>query len=102
KAVNLGSITEQVLNNLCYQYKYDIRNRLVEKKLPGKAWEFIVYDKLDRVVATGPALSPFEGSATGWLITKYDVLGRVAYTGWSTVNVATSSSNRSSLQASVN
>src|SRR5690606_28588846 len=56
KAVNLGSITEQVLNNLCYQYKYDIRNRLVEKKLPGKAWEFIVYDKLDRVVATGPAL----------------------------------------------
>ncbi len=71
-----------VLNNLCYQYKYDYRNRLVEKKLPGKQWEYIVYDKLDRVVATGPAFTPFGGNETGWLITKYDVFGRVVYTAW--------------------
>lgn len=71
------------LNGLCYQYKYDARNRLVEKKLPGKDWEFIVYDKLDRIVATGPALAPFkENPNIGWLINKYDVLGRVVYTGW--------------------
>src|SRR5690606_24900908 len=48
-----------VLNDLCYQYKYDYRNRLIEKKIPGKGWEYMVYDKLDRVVAVGPALSPF-------------------------------------------
>jgi len=49
-----GAISIIVLEDLCYQYKYDERNRLVEKKLPGKQWEFIVYDKLDRIVATGP------------------------------------------------
>jgi RHS repeat-associated protein len=71
------------LDGLCYQYKYDNRNRLAEKKLPGKQWEFIVYDKLDRPVATGPTFSPFkDDTALGWLITKYDVFGRPIYTGW--------------------
>jgi len=77
-----GAISTNDLDGLCYQYKYDARNRLVEKKLPGKAWEFIVYDKLDRPVYTGPALNPFDGIANGWNITKYDAFGRVVYTGW--------------------
>ncbi len=79
------TISNTILDGLCYQYKYDYRNRLVEKKLPGKQWEFIVYDKLDRVVATGPAFSPFSDSAVGvvgWMITKYDVFNRPVYTGW--------------------
>ncbi|WP_223150969.1 DUF6443 domain-containing protein, partial [Flavobacterium ajazii] len=50
-----GAITEPVLNNLCYQYRYDFRNRLIEKKLPGKDWEYLVYDKLDRLVLTQDA-----------------------------------------------
>lgn len=70
------------MDELCYQYKYDHRNRLVEKKLPGRQWEFMAYDKLDRIVATGPTVSPFDGTATGALFTKYDAYGRVAYTGW--------------------
>ena len=80
-----AAITTAILNDLCYQYKYDYRNRLVEKKLPGKQWEYIVYDKLDRVVATGPAFSPFSDSplgTVGWMITKYDVFNRPVYTGW--------------------
>ncbi|WP_406845496.1 DUF6443 domain-containing protein [Flavobacterium soyae] len=81
---------QTVLDNLCYQYKYDHRNRLVEKKLPGKQWEFIVYDKLDRVVATGPANSPFSDLSTvGWIITKYDAFSRPVYTGWATAAAAT-------------
>ncbi|NJM79892.1 MAG: type IV secretion protein Rhs, partial [Flavobacterium sp.] len=36
-----GVSTQTILDNLGYQYKYDARNRLVEKKLPGKQWEFI-------------------------------------------------------------
>lgn len=81
-------ISNSVLEGLCYQYKYDYRNRLVEKKLPGKQWEFILYDKLDRVVATGPAYSPFidqqnpTATPIGWMITKYDCFNRPVYTGW--------------------
>ncbi|MDX9790459.1 MAG: DUF6443 domain-containing protein, partial [Candidatus Kapabacteria bacterium] len=80
-----GAITTTELDGLCYQYKYDYRNRLVEKKLPGKQWEFIVYDKLDRVVMTGPVRTPFTHvSNDGWLFTKYDAFNRVVMTGWMT------------------
>ncbi|MEN2401766.1 DUF6443 domain-containing protein [Flavobacterium sp. MC2016-06] len=76
-------IDNSILNNLCYQYKYDNHNRLVEKKLPGKQWEFIVYDKLDRPVATGPANSPFTDiTTTGWTVTKYDIFNRPVLTAW--------------------
>ncbi|MBF4507806.1 hypothetical protein IRZ83_14110 [Flavobacterium sp. JLP] len=96
-----GAINTDVLNDLCYQYKYDYRNRLAEKKLPGKQWEFIVYDKLDRPVATGPALSPFkDDTASGWLITKYDAFSRPIYTGWS--SQASNASTRNSLQTAQN
>lgn len=73
---NIPTSTE--LNNLCYQYKYDHRNRLVEKKIPGKGWEFIVYDNLDRPVLTQDANLDAQNK---WLFTKYDGLGRVVYTG---------------------
>jgi RHS repeat-associated protein len=89
-----STINDEVLNGLCYQYKYDNKKRLVEKKLPGKQWEFIVYDKLDRPVATGPSFSPFQNDAAiGWLITKYDVFGRPVYTGWSAQSVNTTTRN---------
>ncbi|MDQ1166042.1 DUF6443 domain-containing protein [Flavobacterium sp. SORGH_AS_0622] len=96
-----GTITADVLNGLCYQYKYDDKNRLVEKKLPGKQWEFIVYDKLDRPVATGPALSPFkDDTASGWIITKYDAFSRPVYTGWS--NQTSNAATRKSFQDAQN
>jgi RHS repeat-associated protein len=80
-------LSSSVLDGLCYQYRYDYRNRLVEKKLPGKQWEFIVYDRLNRVVATGPAFAPFSDllvapAKIGWMITKYDAFNRPTYTGW--------------------
>jgi RHS repeat-associated protein len=90
-----------VLDNLCYQYKYDYRNRLVEKKLPGKQWEFILYDKLDRVVATGPANSPFSDITTlGWSVTKYDAFNRPVITGWLPATVTTAT--RKTLQDAQN
>lgn len=94
------TITSTVLDNLCYQYKYDHRNRLVEKKLPGKQWEFIVYDKLDRVVATGPSLSPFPNTeGQGWLITKYDAFNRQILTAWLMASSNINSTARASLQS---
>ncbi|MDL2142626.1 DUF6443 domain-containing protein [Flavobacterium tructae] len=93
--------TQGVLDQLCYQYKYDNRNRLVEKKLPGKQWEFIVYDKLDRPVATGPARSPFSDiNSEGWMITKYDAFSRPVYTGWN--NQTSTSASRKLLQDAQN
>jgi len=32
------TLTQAILDDLCYQYQYDARNRLVAKKLPGKQW----------------------------------------------------------------
>jgi RHS repeat-associated protein len=78
-----GAITTTELNGMCYQYKYDYRNRLVEKKLPGKQWEYIVYDKLDRVIMTGPSTNPLSvGTVKGWMINKYDAFNRIVLTGW--------------------
>ncbi|MGG7468178.1 DUF6443 domain-containing protein [Chryseobacterium arthrosphaerae] len=76
-AVN-QTITETLLNDLCYQYRYDGRSRLVEKKLPGKGWESMIYDKQDRLVATQDAELKLKGQ---WLYTKYDSFGRIAITG---------------------
>jgi len=102
KASDFATINNTVLGELCYQYRYDYRNRLVEKKIPGKTTEYIVYDILDRVVATGHVLSPFEESNNiGWMIIKYDVLGRIAYTGWNPLK-GINSKVRNSLQSSVN
>ena len=97
------SITQNILDNMCYQYKYDYRNRLVEKKLPGKQWEYVVYDKLDRVVATGPAYNPYGGSDTnkGWILTKYDGFNRPVYTGWYNAPV-NNTTDRKTLQDSYN
>ncbi|MFT3919620.1 DUF6443 domain-containing protein [Cloacibacterium sp.] len=77
----ISSTNATDLNNLCYQYKYDGENRLIEKKLPGKGWEYMVYDKQNRLVATQDANMRANNQ---WLFTKYDKLGRVAYTGIAT------------------
>ena len=65
-------------DELCYMYRYDGRNRLVEKKLPGKGWEYMLYDKQDRLVATQDTVLKEKGQ---WLYTKYDQFGRIAITG---------------------
>jgi RHS repeat-associated protein len=66
------------LNKLAYQYKYDKRKRLIEKKLPGKDWEYIIYDKLDRTILVQDVNLR---SSNTWLFTKYDSFNRIAYTG---------------------
>ncbi|WP_159439397.1 DUF6443 domain-containing protein [Tenacibaculum agarivorans] len=66
------------LSELCYQYRYDYRNRLVQKKIAGKDWEYTIYDLLDRPVLTQDGL---QRPNKKWLFTKYDILGRVIYTG---------------------
>ncbi|MFC7346935.1 DUF6443 domain-containing protein [Chryseobacterium zhengzhouense] len=79
---NGNSVTSQILNELCYQYVYDNRFRQVEKKLPGKGWEYMVYDQQNRLVATQDAnMKNNSEQPNRWLFTRYDKFGRVAYTG---------------------
>ncbi len=82
-------VSNSELTELCYQYKYDFRNRLIEKKIPGKDWEYIVYNKLDQPVLTQHANLRKENSGLPyhlWQFTKYDAFGRVAYTGLTSNN----------------
>jgi RHS repeat-associated protein len=73
-----GSVDQTTLNNLCYQYHYDGWKRLVEKKIPGKGWEYMVYDKQNRLILTQDANLRAKGQ---WLFTKYDQFSRPIYTG---------------------
>lgn len=74
-----GTITQTVLNELCYQYRYDGLRRQIAKRIPGvNGWERVVYDDEDRpVLVQDPNLAQ-QGK---WLFSKYDKFGRIVYTG---------------------
>ncbi|MGF7075122.1 DUF6443 domain-containing protein [Mucilaginibacter sp. 3215] len=74
------AISQTTLDNRCYQYRYDARNRLVQKKIPGKGWEYIIYNKLDQPVATQDSVQRMKATQE-WTITKYDAMGRTVLTG---------------------
>lgn len=40
------------VNEFLFAYKYDARRRMVEKKVPGADWIYMVYDERDRLVLT--------------------------------------------------
>ena len=92
-----ASMSQTTLDNLCYQYRYDERNRLSQKKLPGKGWEYIVYNKLDQPVLTQDAI---QRTSNQWTVTKYDALGRVIMTGlWNAGQAYTLSALQGSIYA---
>ncbi|WP_118973653.1 DUF6443 domain-containing protein [Taibaiella koreensis] len=66
------------MNNLAYQYFYDDRGRLLQKKLPGKETEYFVYDKRDRQVLYQDGNLRAQGH---WLFTAYDALDRQVFSG---------------------
>jgi RHS repeat-associated protein len=67
-----------LINELCFQYKYDSRSRMVEKKVPGAAWVYMVYDNRDRLVFTQDGNMRANDQ---WLVTLYDALNRPLITG---------------------
>lgn len=80
-----STVSASALEHLCYQYKYDGKKRLVEKKLPGKGLEQMVYNKKDQVIlyrdtALKNGIANFSADQS-WTFTKYDRFGRVVYTG---------------------
>ena len=90
---NWGLSTNSALaDGLYYRYTYDERNRLIEKRLPGKSWEYMVYDELDRLVARRDG-----NLGNKWHYTKYDAHNRVVKTG-----ILSDTRSRSTLQTDVN
>jgi RHS repeat-associated protein len=67
-----------LLNEQCFRYEYDFRNRMIRKKVPGAGDVYLVYDKRDRMVMTQDANMRAQQK---WLYTSYDALNRPVATG---------------------
>lgn len=91
-----SSFTEadDMFKKMIYGYHYDGRNRVVEKKIPSKDLEYLVYNKLDQLVLSQDGLQRATGK---WLFTKYDAFGRLVMTG-----LYTNASSRVVLDTAVN
>ncbi|MEP1344487.1 DUF6443 domain-containing protein [Ekhidna sp.] len=81
------------LNTWAFQYTYDARKRMSEKKVPGADPIHMVYDKWDRLALTQDGV---QHKNDRWLFTCYDALNRPVMTG-----ILNDSRTRSELQASV-
>jgi RHS repeat-associated protein len=77
---SLISFTEadNAFKQFIYGYHYDARKRVIEKQIPGKGWEELVYNKLDQLVMSRDAE---QRDKHKWLFTKYDAYGRTVLTG---------------------
>ncbi len=75
---NGWSLTQDIVNDLCYKYLYDDRERLIVKKKPGIGEEVFVYDKKDRIVLSQDAN---QKTKKQWSFNLYDELSRTVATG---------------------
>lgn len=87
-------IDANTAKDLCFFYRYDGRNRMIVRKLPGVDSTEMVYDVRDRLVFTR------DGNMKGknqWLVSFFDELNRPAMTA-----LYNSSSTREALQTTMN
>lgn len=74
------SETDQVFTDFIYGYHYDDHGRITQKKIPGKGWEFLVYNTLDQVTFSQDA-NQRNKTNQEWTFTRYDSQGRVVIKG---------------------
>jgi RHS repeat-associated protein len=86
-----------------YAYRYNGKRQVIEKKIPGKGWEFFVYNKSGRLVMSQDAVQR-SISPQQWTAIKYDNSGRQVVTGiyshaGSTANTAYRTTQQSAVDA---
>ncbi len=67
-----------LLRNYAYLYRYDSRNRCIQKRLPSTSWTYYVYDKGDRLIFSQDGDQRAQGK---WLFSIPDAFGRTVLTG---------------------
>ncbi|HVI48697.1 MAG TPA: DUF6443 domain-containing protein [Chitinophaga sp.] len=87
---NVAAVTDE----LCFQYRYDGRNRMIMKKVPGSDSTEMVYDVRDRLVFVRDRNLKDDNR---WLVTFYDALNRPVETA-----LYNSTATRDALQTSMN
>jgi len=100
KAVELirpsWTIDATTARELCFFYRYDGRNRMIMKKVPGADSTEMVYDVRDRLVFTRDG-NMRNAADKKWLVTFYDALNRPTMTA-----LYSSAAMRDTLQARMN
>jgi hypothetical protein len=89
------TLTSTIRDNYVYEFVYDVRGRLIEKKVPAKGWEYVVYDKFNRPVLSQDALMRLQNK---WMFVKYDRYGRTVMQG---VYLNTTQTTRATVQTLV-
>lgn len=93
--------SDTAFDQFVYAYHYNGKRQVIEKKIPGKGWEYMVYNKIDLMVmsqdANQRAKAPQE-----WTVFKYDELKRLVLTGiYSHTGSSANTSYRSAQQSAV-
>lgn len=73
-----GSSIAAIAAELCFSYAYDQHRRMIQKKVPGAAEVYMIYDQRDRLVMTQDGNLRAAGK---WMVTLYDGLNRPTVTG---------------------
>lgn len=68
-----GTLPEAMIAELAYVYKYDGRNRCIEKRTPGTDPTYMIYDDIDRLVMSQNGNMR---NRNQWIYTEYDALDR--------------------------
>ncbi|MBL7840584.1 MAG: hypothetical protein JNJ75_10620 [Cyclobacteriaceae bacterium] len=89
---NSWVLSSVIKDSYCNQFKYDSKGRVIEKKVPGQAWQYVIYDPLGRVVLTQDGMLRPDNK---WMFIKYDYKGNAVMTG---IHTNTTYTTRSTMQ----
>jgi len=89
------TISQTIADELCYQYQFDGRGRMISKKIPGAGPIYMAYDSRNRLVFTQDSIQR-QKSTPEWFTTFYDGLNRPYETA-----IYTTASTRENLQCSI-